>query len=472
MVPEVGAFGRHIVLIGFMGAGKSTIAAEVARVTDRPFVDTDAEIERRHGPIDELFIRGENEFRRLEEEIVLEALAAAEPSVIAVGGGAVTWAPTRDRLRAVDPYWVHVEVDEAWRRVASSDRPLAKDEEAFRRLYEQRQDLYEDVADVGVVDAEDILLDALNIEIASGSIGWLGRRSGAGPASVALIADERVLELHAPQLGERLASSHPIPSGEQAKSLAVVQRLWEELRIDRQGTVVGLGGGTTTDLAGFVAATYLRGVRWLTVPTTLLAQVDASIGGKTGINQAGVKNSVGAFHYPAGVFIDPDVLMTLPDHERRAGMAEVVKTALLAGSELWSEPDEEMVRGCAAFKAGVCLSDPFDEGRRAILNLGHTFAHALEAAAEHSVSHGDAVALGLLAALRLSGLPTDVVDDVLEPKPVRVDRSKAWAALERDKKRAGGKPSLVLLEGPGEPRSGVQLPDADIRRALDELIAD
>jgi shikimate kinase/3-dehydroquinate synthase len=472
VVPEIGAFDRHIVLVGFMGAGKSTMGAEVARVTDRRFVDTDAEIERRHGPIDELFARGETEFRQLEEEVVLEALAFPEPSVIAVGGGAVTWAPTRERLRAEIPYWVQVEVDEAWRRVASSGRPLASDPETFRRLFEERRSLYEDVTEVDVYDVEDVLLDALNIEVKAGSIRRLGERSGAEPGSAALIADERLLELHVPELGERLASTHTVASGESAKTLTVVERLWEELRIDRDGTVVGFGGGTTTDLAGFVAATYLRGVRWLSVPTTLLGQVDAGIGGKTGINHGGIKNAVGAFHYPDGVFIDPDVLTTLPDHERRAGMAEVVKTALLAGRELWSKPDEEMVRGCASFKAGICLSDPFDRGSRAILNLGHTFAHALEAASEHSVSHGDAVALGLLAALRLSGLSTDVVDEVLRPKPVRVDRTKAWEALERDKKRVEGRPSLVLLERPGEPRIGVQLPDADVRRALDELIAD
>jgi 3-dehydroquinate synthetase/shikimate kinase len=467
VVPEVGAFGRHIVLVGFMGAGKSTIGVEVARATNRPFVDTDAEIERRHGPINELFAEGETEFRQLEEMSVLEALASLEPSVIAVGGGAVTWPPTRDRLRAFIPYWVRVDVDEAWRRVASSNRPLAKDEETFRRLFAERESLYKEVTEVDVYRADDVLLDALNIHAEAGWLAWLGEYSGAALASTALIADERLLHLHTPQLGDRLASTHTVPSGESAKTLAVVERLWQEIRVDREGTVVAFGGGTTTDVAGFVAATYLRGVRWLAVPTTLLAQVDAAIGGKTGINHAGIKNSVGAFHYPDAVFIDPAVLGTLPESERRAGMAEVVKTGLLAGRELWNEPDEEMVRGCAAFKAGVCLGDPFEQGRRAILNLGHTFAHALEAASDYSVPHGEAVALGLLAALRLSGLPTDVVDEVLEPKPVRVDRDQAWNALLRDKK---GPLNLVLL---GEEGGYVTpVPESDVHRALDELIAD
>ena len=151
-------------------------------------------------------------------------------------------------------------------------------------------------------------------------------------------------------------------------------------------------------------------------------------------------------------------------------MAEVVKTGLLAGERLWELPGPELVRRCAAFKAAVCLRDPYDAGERAMLNLGHTFAHALEAAAEYEgVTHGRAVGLGLLAALRLSGRETGIVDDVLAPKPVRVDRERAWTALQRDKKARAGELRLVLLgeDGPVlEPR-----PEADVRAALDELIA-
>jgi shikimate kinase/3-dehydroquinate synthase len=163
--------------------------------------------------------------------------------------------------------------------------------------------------------------------------------------------------------------------------------------------------------------------------------------------------------------IDPDLLATLPERERREGMAEVVKTGLLAGEPLWELPDEELIRRCAAFKAAVCLRDPHDSGERAILNLGHTFAHALEAASGYeSVTHGQAVALGLLAALRLSGRDTKPVEDVLDPQPVPVDPESAWAALQRDKKNG-----LVLLGDDG-PRWNVQLPERDVRAALDELI--
>ena len=259
-----------------------------------------------------------------------------------------------------------------------------------------------------------------------------------------------------------------MPSGEEAKTLAVVERLWSELEIGRDGWLVGFGGGSTTDVAGFVAATHLRGLRWVAVPTTLVGMVDAAIGGKTGINTVDGKNLAGAFHFPQQVFVDPSFLSTLPPEERRAGMAEVVKTGLLAGQELWALPEEEMIRACAAFKAGVVLSDPYErEGRRAILNLGHTFAHALEAASGFELRHGDAVALGLLAALRLSGRPTDVVEEVLAPQPVRVDRERAWDALLHDKK---GRLRLVLLGDEGG--YVTEVPEADVKRALEELIAD
>jgi shikimate kinase/3-dehydroquinate synthase len=154
-------------------------------------------------------------------------------------------------------------------------------------------------------------------------------------------------------------------------------------------------------------------------------------------------------------------------------MAEVMKTGLLLGDPVWELPDLQLVRRCGAYKAGVCLRDPYERGERAVLNLGHTFAHALEAAGEYGrVSHGEAVALGLLAAMRLSGLDTGAVEDVLAPEPVRVDRDAAWAALGRDKKARGGTTRLVLLEAPGRPVLGVERPDDEVRAALNELIAD
>jgi 3-dehydroquinate synthetase len=284
-----------------------------------------------------------------------------------------------------------------------------------------------------------------------------------------VIADEHVLELH--PLGFEPNQVHVVPRGEAAKTTSVLARLWADLDLDRKGTIVGYGGGSTTDVAGLAAATYLRGVRWLAVPTTLLGQVDAAIGGKTAIDLAAGKNLVGAFHYPAGVVVDPDVLATLSETQRREGMAEVVKTGLLVGRPLWELGEDDLIRGAAAFKAGVCLGDPFDQGRRAILNLGHTFAHALEAAAGYEgLSHGSAVALGLLAALRLSGRSTDVVEEVLAPQPVLLDRDRAWAALRRDKKSERGELRLVLLDESGPVVTA--RPEAEVRAALNELIAD
>jgi 3-dehydroquinate synthetase len=213
----------------------------------------------------------------------------------------------------------------------------------------------------------------------------------------------------------------------------------------------------------------MRGVRWIAVPTTLVGQVDAAIGGKTAIDLPAGKNLVGAFHYPDRVVVDPALLSTLPERERRNGLAEVVKTGLLAGRPLWELPDAEMIRACAAFKAAVCLADPYEEkGRREILNLGHTFGHALETASDYELAHGEAVALGMKAALRISGV---ALPDVLDPEPVRVDRARAWAALQRDKKARDGKIRLVLLEGLGKPVVREADP-GEVRAALDELIAD
>ena len=166
------------------------------------------------------------------------------------------------------------------------------------------------------------------------------------------------------------------------------------------------------------------------MPTTLVGQVDAAIGGKTGIDIPEGKNLVGAFHWPARVVLDETLLETLPERERRQGMAELVKTRLLAGRRL-------DVRGAAAYKAGICVQDPHDHGPRRFLNLGHTFAHGLEAGADFDLPHGEAVALGLLAALRISGRDTAEVERELEPQPVEVDPERAWQALLRDKKRDG-----------------------------------
>jgi shikimate kinase/3-dehydroquinate synthase len=465
------ALDRHLALIGFMGAGKSTLGRVAAQVLGRRFIDLDRELERSlQTTIPELFEqRGEAEFRVLEREATLSALCNERPAVIALGGGAIE---TRSILRTLREraLTVLLEVDPrtAWTRVGGSARPLAQDEERFRELFADRKPLYRAAADAVAPDVDGIVLAAAGVVVEEGSLARLPELVPGGEVEV--VADATVLGLHRPPLDGPV---HALRGGEEAKSLGAVERLWRELRLGRDGTLVAFGGGCTTDAAGFAAATYLRGVPWVAVPTTLVGQVDAAIGGKTAVNLPEGKNLVGGFHWPVRTVIDPALLETLPESEHRAGMAEVVKTGLLAGDPVWELPVAELVRRCAAYKAAVCLRDPHEEGERAVLNLGHTFAHALEAAGEYQrLGHGEAVALGLLAALRLSGLDTSPVEEVLQPRPVQVNRDAAWAALARDKKARNGTPRLVLLEKPGKPITGVELPDNQIREALDALIAD
>jgi shikimate kinase / 3-dehydroquinate synthase len=454
-----------------MGAGKSTLGADVAHRLGRRLVDLDREIARSAAQtIPELFEqRGEVEFRVLEAEATINALENERPAVLALGGGAVETPRIRRALRdQALTVWVDVDPATAWGRVGGGGRPLARDEESFRALHERRRPLYEESADVKAGEAEEVVLAAAGIVVAEGSLARLAELVPEGEVEV--LADATVLGLHGAPLE---AAVHALRAGEEAKSLGAVERIWRELRLDRHGTIVAFGGGCTTDAAGFAAAVYLRGIPWVAVPTTLVGQVDAAIGGKTAVNLPEGKNLLGAFHWPGRTVIDPALLATLPEAERRAGMAEVLKTGLLVGEPFWELADAELVRRCAAYKAAICLRDPYERGERAVLNLGHTFAHALEAAGGYSrVSHGEAVALGLLAALRLSGLDTKPVEDTLSPKPVRVNREAAWAALARDKKAREGKPRLVLLEAPGKPVTGVQRPEAEVRSALDELIAD
>jgi shikimate kinase / 3-dehydroquinate synthase len=448
------ALDRHLVLVGFMGAGKTTIGTGVAERLQRPFLDVDHEVEAAHGPIWELFEKeGEAAFRELEARFLRDACARREPSVIAVGGGAVE---TRGLLGELDVLTIllDVDVDTAWQRVRGSRRPLAQDEVEFRRRYERRRPLYDEVADARAVDVQGAVLAAAGIEF-----GPYREVLGTG----AVVADRRVAEMHG------IGAAHVV----ETKTLAEAERAWAELVLDRSSTLVAVGGGTTTDLVGFVAATYMRGLDWIAVPTTLVGQVDASIGGKTGIDLAEGKNLVGAFHWPVATRIDTAILETLPEEERRNGLAEVVKTGLLAGEPYWELETEAQVRACAAYKAAVCLRDPREQGERAHLNLGHTFGHALETASGNTIPHGRAVALGLLAALRLSGLDEHArtVEEVLAPDPVAVDRDAAWALLQRDKKAREGRIRLVLLDAPGAPRLSADVEPERIRAALDSLIA-
>lgn len=466
--PVLNALGRHLALIGFMGAGKTTLAEAVAARIGRRAVDADRLLEgRAQISIGAFFAqRGETEFRVAEASLARETFRQSPPAVVALGGGAVKTPEVQTALRKhAFTVLVDVDVETAWERSKDTDRPNAQDESVFRRLYEERQPLYRGAADAVANDTDGVILAAAGIHHELGALERLGELvPGSGP--VALVADSTVMGIYGPTaqtaLGDRLQSTHELPSGETAKQLHVIERLWSELRLDRDGTVVALGGGALTDAAGLAAALYLRGVPWVVVPTTLVGQVDASIGGKTAIDIPEGKNLVGAFHWPARVVIDEALLATLPERERRQGEAERIKTELLAGRPL-------DVRAAAAYKASLCLRDPHDRAERRWLNLGHTFAHALEAAADFDLPHGEAVALGLLAALRLSGRDTGPVVAALDPQPVQVDRDRAWEALRRDKKRTGDEINLVLLGDDG-PYVEARSPD-EVRAALDTLIS-
>jgi shikimate kinase/3-dehydroquinate synthase len=256
----------------------------------------------------------------------------------------------------------------------------------------------------------------------------------------------------------------------------------------RDDHVVALGGGVTGDVAGFCAALYQRGVEVVQVPTTLVAQVDSAYGGKTGVDLPQGKNYAGAYHLPAAVIADLDTLRTLPREELAAGFVEALKTGLLAGGPLWEEvrlieeihPAEldEIVFACARYKCGVVAADERDSGLRHVLNLGHTVGHGIETASNYArYRHGEAIGLGLLAALSLSKAP-DLREEVKEilhrhDLPVTLDPAvkadEIIEALERDKKRTTAGVGFVLLSEPGKPRTGELVDPDKVREAVEEL---
>jgi 3-dehydroquinate synthase len=279
-----------------------------------------------------------------------------------------------------------------------------------------------------------------------------------------------------------------VDEGEGSKTYAGLEQVSEALiaaKIERNDLVVALGGGVVGDLAGFCAATYQRGVAYVQVPTTLVAQVDSAYGGKTGVDIAEAKNYVGAFHQPEAVIADTDTLATLPAEELAAGYAEALKTALIAGGDLWEQfragadpASPELIAACVRTKLRIVAADERDGSVRQVLNLGHTVGHAIEAVTGYaSYRHGEAVALGLLAALRLSGqdqLRAEVAELLaghgLRTSMTGIDPDAVVMATARDKKRVGEGPvPFVLLSSPGEPRPGCEVPPRELIAAVREL---
>jgi len=503
-----------LVFIGFMGAGKSTALA-AAREAGLETTEVDELIERELGtPIGEFFEReGEAEFRRREAEVVVPLLEQADGGAIAVGGGSVLVEGVPEALQRHVVVWLQVDVEEAWRRVKGSDRPLARDEDSFKALMPVREPVYEQLADAvlpagnsdQVAAAMPWLLAMLGPLPDGTRMVWAATANGGYPIFVGRgligaewppaegkpygISDRTVAELYLGEHGfEELLLVEP---GERSKSLGEAERLLGELAdagMTRSDHIVAFGGGVVGDLAGFCAATYQRGVGLSQVPTTLVAQVDSAIGGKTGVDLPQAKNYIGAYHQPTVVIADVDALSSLPGEELAAGWVEVIKTALLAGGDLWERvgevggPDlaaiDPIVFACARFKAEVVAADERDSGRRAILNLGHTVGHAIEAATGYDrYRHGEAVGLGLLAALRLSDAP-ELRDEVLATLetaglPTRIEGAEPDAiadALQRDKKRDAEGVRFVLLSEPGKPREGQLVDPGRVRESIVELI--
>ncbi|MCW3024586.1 MAG: bifunctional shikimate kinase/3-dehydroquinate synthase, partial [Solirubrobacterales bacterium] len=311
---------------------------------------------------------------------------------------------------------------------------------------------------------------------------WPLDRSRSRPFCV---SDATVAGLYAERLGE-MEATIAIAPGEGSKTLASAEHVWLQLAaggMTRADHVVALGGGVVGDLAGFCAATYQRGVPVVQVPTTLVAQVDSAYGGKTGVDLPQAKNYVGAYHQPAAVLVDPDLLATLPAEELAAGWVEVLKTALIAGGGLWQkvaaggEVDEDTILACVRTKLAVVAADERDAGARQLLNLGHTVGHAIETATNYTrYRHGEAVGLGLLATLRLSGqqqLRAQVRDLLLARElPVTLSGASVEDVVEassRDKKRVGEHVPFVLLDGPGDVSTGHEVSVEDLRAAVAEL---
>jgi shikimate kinase/3-dehydroquinate synthase len=321
-------------------------------------------------------------------------------------------------------------------------------------------------------------------------LGAVGEDGGL-PGRWFAVADAAVLAHHAELLPSPEATIE-VEGGERSKTIAEAERVLRELTrlgARRDDGVLALGGGVVGDLAGFCAATYQRGIPVAHLPTTVVGQVDSAYGGKTGVDLPEAKNYVGAYHQPVAVLADTRTLTTLPDAEMAAGYAEVLKTALIAGGSLWERVSgagrlagpllDEIVFACARTKLAVVAADERDAGERAVLNLGHTVGHAIEAAAGYGrYRHGEAVGLGLLAALRLSGAGElrDEVAGLLAAQglPTRLDpeieAESILAAVERDKKRTSEGVGFVLLERPGEPRVGQRVDADSVREAVEELI--
>lgn len=531
---------RPLLLTGFMATGKTTVARRLAERTGRSWVDLDLLVEERAGkPIQRIFAEdGERAFRALERrelETLLSGWSERWPAapVVSLGGGALLDRSTRlTALEAAVVVTLTAEPQEIARRVGAdaAQRPLLGGgagrgapegrelEERIRSLLEARELAYRESHGLVATDgrgpealAEEVqaLWERDAVAVAAGLASYvveigtdqlearlaslLGRCSGA-----LLVTDTTVGRLHGDKARRSLAelaapkAEVQLEPGEEHKTLDGLARIYEaafQAELDRSGVLVGLGGGVVTDMTGFAAATWMRGVRWVGVPTTLLAMVDASVGGKTAVDFRTAKNSVGAFWQPAGVLCDVSTLLTEGERAYRSALAEVVKTALIGDVRLFELLEEqseavlrrdpalvaEVVERCVRVKAHVVARDERESGLRAVLNLGHTVGHALESSGGFTaLTHGEAVSLGLVAALRI-GRRLGRTSEELEARcmqllarlglPHRLEQSaldEAAHLLGHDKKRSGKGIRFVVARAVGDVDTQVV--------ALDDLV--
>ena len=504
-----------LVFIGFMGAGKSR-ALRAARKAGLEGADADDVLAEAFGmPIADFFAaEGEAEFRRREDAAVAEMLDRADGGAVALGGGSVLSERVRAALDRHTVVWLDVDAETAWSRVGD-ERPLAADRDRFEALLAERLSIYEELADAivpGRDDAAGRSLDAVRAlsRLPAGTrMLWASSASGDYPVYVGrgllgsgywplagrrfMVTDTLVGDLYGGAVGP-VAGMVEVAPGEQTKTLAEAERVLRELATlgaTRSDHVAALGGGVVGDLAGFCAAVYQRGIPVVQVPTSLVAQVDSAYGGKTGVDLPEAKNYVGAYHLPAAVLTDPTTLRTLPPGELAAGFAEVLKTGLIAGGTLWERVrgldrlDPEALDGivfdCARTKLEIVAADERDSGRRAVLNLGHTVGHAIEAASGYErYRHGEAIGLGLLAALELSEAPAlrDEVASILTryglPTSLdpAIDVDEVLEAVGRDKKRTEAGVGFVLCRRPGEAVAGQSVDRDSLRDAVIRLARD
>lgn len=522
-------------LYGPPGSGKSTLGRILSARLELPFVDLDARITERAGrPIPDIFAsEGEPGFRTRETEALRQVVSEGR-GVVALGGGALLASINRTLAEeagvvlcldaSLDMLVARVEQAPNTRPLLAATgpdpaAPAVTPRQRLSDLLSRRASHYasfahrifiEDVPPEANADSAQVALGAYRITGMGPSyqvrVGpdWLEGiggffQSNRWSGRVAVVGDEHTLPVYGRRVAQMLTSAGltvqrvSLPSGEAFKNVSTVESLWHaflDARIDRSDTIVAVGGGVVGDLAGFAAATWLRGVRWVGLPTSLLAMVDSSIGGKTGADLPQGKNLIGAFHPPALVLADTETLATLPGDEFRSGLAEVVKAGILADPELFDrcaegfenlrkDPPPDFVSRAMAVKIHAIQTDPFEKGIRASLNLGHTIGHGIESASQFTVRHGEAVAIGLVLEARLAektGLAhtglSDLIGGVLQRLglptaiPVAIDRRAILQAIQLDKKRDGGIVRFALPVRIGEVRTGIAVEPALLEEVL------